>query len=190
MKNTLRKLIALPLVAVAALGLTSCSDAAETASNNLSKASDNFEINRRIVFFNGITDKYLLEIEGYCSITADSEDSQLEVICLVGKDEDGGYLFKKHFLGLSDNVTYFVEQTDASVVDPYHYRVVYRPETIVPDIDFQTSGSNSTASGDAAADTGSVTEGGEESASNPTGGATQDPALDRDGDVTAPDDED
>ncbi|WP_202616280.1 MULTISPECIES: hypothetical protein [unclassified Actinomyces] len=190
MKNVIRKLAVLPLLAVASAGLAACSDAAETASNNISKASDNFEINRRIVFFNGITDKYLLEIEGYCSITADSEDSQLEVICLVGKDEDGGYLFKKHFLGLSDNVTYFVEQTDASAADPFHYRVVYRPETIIPDIDFQTSGGNTSASGDDAADAASVTEGGEESASNPTGGATQDSTLDRDGDVTAPDDED
>jgi hypothetical protein len=120
--------------AAAALGLTlsACSEA-DTASENLSTAADNFEINRRIVFFNGITDTYLLTIEGRCSIT--DEGSQLEVTC---KTDDDTYL--KHFLGLSDNVSYFVEQLDAADVDGFHYRVIFRPETIVPDIDLETSG--------------------------------------------------
>lgn len=48
--------------------------------------------------------------------------------------------FKKHYLGISDNVTYFVEQMDASSVDTFHYKVAFRPETILPDIDMQTSG--------------------------------------------------
>lgn len=125
------------IVAVAAAGafaLTGCTEA-DTASENLSTAADNFEINRRIVFFNGITDTYLLTIEGRCSIT--DEGSQLEVTC---KTDDDEYL--KHFLGLSDNVSYFVEQLDAAAVDGYHYRVIFRPETIVPDIDMETSGGN------------------------------------------------
>ncbi len=42
--------------------LTSCSDA-DTASQNLSIAADNFEINRRIIFYNGINGEYMLEIE-------------------------------------------------------------------------------------------------------------------------------
>lgn len=104
--------------------------------HNLSKSADNFEVNRRIVFFNGITDKYLLEIEGLCSVAADGADSQLEVTCKVG---DGEY--KKHFLGLSDNVTYFVEHLEPTETDPYHYTVRFRPETIVPDIELDTSGS-------------------------------------------------
>ena len=62
---------------------------------------------RRVVFVNGITDKYLLSIEGLCSITKDKYDAQLEVTCKTG---DGEY--KKHYLGISDNVTYFVEQMD------------------------------------------------------------------------------
>jgi hypothetical protein len=125
------------IVAVAAAGafaLTGCTEA-DTASENLSTAADNFEINRRIVFFNGITDTYLLTIEGRCSIT--DEGNQLEVTC---KTDDDEYL--KHFLGLSDNVSYFVEQLDAAAVDGYHYRVIFRPETIVPDIDMETSGGN------------------------------------------------
>ena len=40
----------------------------------------------------------------------------------------------------SDNVTYVVEQTEPVKADAYHYKVVYRPETLVPDIDIKTSG--------------------------------------------------
>lgn len=118
--------------AAVALALTGCSEA-DTASENLSTAADNFEVNRRIVFFNGITDTYLLTIEGRCSIY--DEGNQLEVTCKTGDDK-----YLKHFLGLSDNVSYFVEQSEAVDVDEYHYRVIFRPETIVPDIDMETSG--------------------------------------------------
>ena len=112
-----------------------CSTEAQVASENLSTAADQFEIQRRVVFFNGITDTYLLTIEGRCSIKADTADIQLEVVCKVGENE-----YKKHFLGLSDNVSYFVEQLEGVAVDVYHYRVIFRPESIIPDIDLETSG--------------------------------------------------
>ena len=116
--------------------------AAEVASSNISQDSDNFRIMRRITFVNGITDKYLLTIEGLCSIKADSADKQIEVTC---KTDEGKY--KKHYLGLSDNVTYVVEQVEASDTDTFHYKVVYRPETLVPDIDMQTSSQSGDSSG-------------------------------------------
>lgn len=118
---------------MAVLGLTACDDA-DIASENISTDSDNFKIQRRIVFFNGITDKYLLEIQGLCSITVDGSDNQLEVTCKTGKDE-----YKKHYLGLSDNVTYFVEQIEGAKVSAYNYKVTFKPEVIIPDIDLKTS---------------------------------------------------
>jgi hypothetical protein len=118
------------------LAAGSCDDAT-IASNNLSKAADNFEIDRRIVFLNGITDNYLLSIEGKCNINVDEAESQLEVTCKTGENEAGESLVKKHFLGLSDNVTYFVEQLDSVGVSTYHYRVTFKPQAIVPDIDFR-----------------------------------------------------
>lgn len=120
-------------IAIAGVVLTSCSKDAEVASENLSTAADNFEIERRIVFFNGITDTYLLSIEGRCSIV--DENNQLEVTCKLGENS-----FKKHFLGLSDNVSYFVEQTESADVSEYNYRVVFKPTQIVPDIDVRTPG--------------------------------------------------
>ncbi len=128
------KILGCVAVVAAALSLGAC-NAADTTSRNISYDSDNFKVMRRVVFVNGITDKYLLSIEGLCSITKDNEDQQLEVTCKTGEGE-----FKKHYLGISDNMTYFVEQMDASSVDTYHYKVAFRPETILPDIDMQTSG--------------------------------------------------
>lgn len=108
--------------------LAGCDSDADVASQNISKAADQFEINRRIVFVNGITDKYLMVIEGKCSIK--DENKQLEVTCKLG---DNAY--KKHFLGLSDNVTYFAEQLEGVNVSRWHYRVIFRPESLIPDID-------------------------------------------------------
>jgi hypothetical protein cdiviTM7_00507 len=128
-----RKLIVtIVAMLLAAVSLAACANDSETVSQNLSQDADNFRVHRRVVFFNGITDKYLLSIEGYCSIT--DEDNQLEVTCKTG---EGTY--KKHFLGLSDNVSYFVEQLEPIESDPYHYKVVFKPETIVPDVELRTS---------------------------------------------------
>lgn len=103
-------------------------------SHNLSKDADQFKVQRRIIFFNGITDTYLMTIEGKCSIQPDVDENQLEVTCKIEEDT-----YKKHYLGLSDNVSYFVEQTDAIKSDPYHYKVIFKPQTIIPDIDLKTS---------------------------------------------------
>jgi len=126
-----KTMLAIPLAA-AALVLAACTSDADVASRNLSKAAEQFEIPRRVVFFNGITDRYLLSIEGLCSVeTSESAlGGSLEVTCKVGPGQ-----FKKHYLGLSDNVSYFVEQTESADVSTSHYRVIFKPEVIVPDFD-------------------------------------------------------
>ena len=107
-----------------------CARAADVASQNLSIAADNFEINRRIVFYNGITGEYILVLEGLCSLGNYDVAGELSVTCQTGPNA-----FKKHFLGLSDNVTYFAEQIDSADADPYHYRVIFRPSVIIPDVE-------------------------------------------------------
>lgn len=123
-----RKLSAALGAALITATLTACSSDADVASENLSKAAEQFEIDRRIVFVNGITDQYLLVVEGRCSIEDDNR--QLEVTCKTGDNT-----YKKHFLGLSDNVTYMAEQLEGAKVSEYRYRVIFKPETIVPDVD-------------------------------------------------------
>ena len=127
-------------VVIGTLGLVACDSQADVASSNLSKAAEDFEVNRRIVFYNGITDTYMLVIEGRCSIEAGATGvaSALEVTCKVGPGEIGEGKYKKRFLGLSDNVTFVVEQLEAIDVSVYHHRVFFRPQQIIPDIDLET----------------------------------------------------
>jgi len=124
----IKRSIAAVLVGVALTGgAAACSSPADVASSNLSKEADQFHILRRIVFYNGITDKYILVVEGYCSLGNNDKTNELSVTCKVG---DNAY--KKHFLGLSDNVTYFEEQLDPAGVSTHHYEVVFNPSTVIP----------------------------------------------------------
>lgn len=127
----MKKAITAGVIGIAALALAGCNDA-DIASQNLSKAADNFEITRRVVFYNGITDSYMLSIEGLCSLGNESTSTMISVTCKTGPNA-----FKKHFLGRSDNVTFFIEQLESADVSTYHYRVVFKPQTILPDIDFR-----------------------------------------------------
>lgn len=119
------------LLVMLSILLAGCSDA-DVASENLSKAADQFEINRRIVFYNGITGEYILVLEGLCSLGNYDPAGSLSVTCKTGANQ-----YKKHFLGLSDNVTYFAEQIEPSPVDVYYYRVIFKPSVIIPDVDLQ-----------------------------------------------------
>ncbi|CAJ0710614.1 hypothetical protein ACPCHQ_11795 [Ralstonia thomasii] len=118
------------LILIAAAALSACSRDADVASQNLSVAADNFQINRRIVFYNGITGEYMLTIEGLCSKDNTSTERTLAIVCKTGPAS-----YKKHFLGLSNNVTYFIEQIEGANVSAYHYKVIFKPSVIVPDIE-------------------------------------------------------
>ena len=113
----------------------SCENDANIASKNLSAAADMFEIDRRVVFYNGITGEYILVIEGRCSLGNRDSTGRLSVTCKTGQD---GY--KKHYLGLSDNVTFFAEQLKSKGVSVNHYRVVFKPQAIIPDMDVRLDG--------------------------------------------------
>jgi hypothetical protein len=121
----MKKLISTLAIAI----LAGCSSDADVASRNMSKAADNFDVARRIIFYNGITGEYMLTIEGYCSLGNNDTKGKLSVTCKTGP---GAY--KKHYLGLSDNVTFFLEQLDAKNVGVNFYRVVFKPSVIIPDV--------------------------------------------------------
>ena len=123
------KSIAILGAVLTAFALGGCSDA-DVASRNISKAADMFEVNRRVVFYNGITGDYILSVEGLCSLGNNDSAGRMSVTCKTGPET-----YKKHFLGLSDNVTFFVEQMEPSKADPYHYRVIFKPSVIIPDIE-------------------------------------------------------
>jgi hypothetical protein len=114
----------------ATVGITACSPtkpAAQTANDNLSTKADNFEIQRKIVGINGITNTIAFSVEGRCSIN--DQGHQLEVTCKHGPDD-----FRKHMVGISDNTFYVAEQLDGVDVSQYHTEIIIRPEAIIPGI--------------------------------------------------------
>lgn len=121
--------------AIVATGLVACSSDSDVASENISKDAENFKILRRIVFYNGITGQYILVVEGYCSVDPSSV-GQLAVTCKTAvKGQDGAKddEYKKHYLGSGDNVTWFAEQITGANVSSKHYKVIFKPESVIPD---------------------------------------------------------
>lgn len=113
---------------------TGCLDTqADVASYNLSKDAEEFKITRKISFVNGITDNILLTVVGKCSV--EFEHEKFVVIC---KMKDGS--LAKHYMGRSDNSFPIIEQLVGADVNTSHYKVIYRPQSIIPDVDIKGSG--------------------------------------------------
>lgn len=117
-------IIAIVLTALLTLG---CERDASVASRNISKEADQFRVKRRVIFYNAITDVVMFEMIGNLSINTSPTNNELEVTVKLGENQ-----YRKHFLGLSDNVTYIVEQLDYSDVSKYRYELVFKPESLIP----------------------------------------------------------
>ena len=107
-------------------GFVGCSQA-DRVSQNLSQEADNFNVVRQLTVINCIQGDTIFQMTGKMSIKADKEDHQLEVTV---ENSDGSY--QKHFVGLSDNVTYVVEQKNYKNVDKYQYSLNYNPKMWIP----------------------------------------------------------
>jgi ABC-type Fe3+-hydroxamate transport system substrate-binding protein len=119
-------------VALAALaGLSACSSDADVASKNISTAADNFQVPRRVVLYNGITNEYIQVVEGLCSLGNNDGPGEVSVTCKTDKG------FIKHIWKLGDNVTVFAEQLTDVQVSTSFYKVIFKPSSILPDIDIR-----------------------------------------------------
>ncbi len=121
-------------VIAAAVSLAACGSNADTVSDNIGKEAEKFNVQRHIVGINGITDKLLFDVEGRCSLEFPAR--QLEVVCKHGPDD-----YRKHHIGLSDNVTYVNVQTKGLDVSEYRTKIIIRPESLLPDFDLVTGDS-------------------------------------------------
>lgn len=128
----MRKVTLIIAALAVALAFAGCTESdADVASKNISKAAEQFEVHRTIVFYNGITDKFIATVEGFCSVeTGDAlVAGSLEVTCKNGKG------FWRSNFGLSDNTTYTVLQTEPISVSTKRVRVIFKPESMIPNID-------------------------------------------------------
>lgn len=123
-----KKIVAAIIAVSAAVGVAACSEASRVESN-LTKEADNFNVVRQLTVINCLQGDVLFQMTGKMSITADISDNQLEIIV---ENDDGNYT--KHFVGLSDNVTYTVEDLNlgANDVEKYKYTLNFNPNMWLP----------------------------------------------------------
>lgn len=130
MKNKILSLLL--AIGIGITMLTGCDTEANRVSYNLSQEADNFNEVRQITVINCLQGDVLFRMTGKMSIFADTHDNQLEIIV---EDERGEY--KKHFIGLSDNVTYVVEDITSKDVEKYKYILNFNPNMWIP-VDIET----------------------------------------------------
>ena len=123
-----RIILALLSVLLTVAVFTGCETEAQRVSYNLSQQADNFNVVRQLTVINCIEGDVLFQMTGKMSITADTADNQLEIIV----EDNGTYV--KHFVGLSDNVTYVVEDLNlgANEVNKYKYTLNFNPKMWIP----------------------------------------------------------
>lgn len=125
LKSKTLKFVGATMLAATLLTLSGCTEA-ERVSTNLAQESDNFNVVRKVTVLNAITNDTMFEMTGKMSIKADTADKQLEIVV-----EDNGK-YQKHIIGLSDNVSYVVQDLDVKDVDKYHYSINFNPKMWVP----------------------------------------------------------
>lgn len=128
-----KRIIAILTVVMAAVGLVACSEASRVESN-LTKEADNFNVARQLTVINCLQGDVLFQMTGKMSIKADVDDNQLEIVV---ENDDGNYT--KHFVGLSDNVTYTIEDLNlgSNDVEKYKYTLNFNPKMWLP-VEFET----------------------------------------------------
>ena len=125
LKSKTLKTFGVAVLATTLLALSGCTEA-ERVSSNLALESDNFNVVRKVTVLNAITNDTMFEMTGKMSIKADTADKQLEIVV-----EDNGK-YQKHIIGLSDNVSYVVQDLDVKDIDKYHYSINFNPKMWVP----------------------------------------------------------
>lgn len=114
------------LTLASTLLLTACSEA-DRVSSNLSMEADNFNTVRKVTVINAIKNDVMFEMSGRMSIKADTADNQLEIVV---EDDDKNY--QKHIIGLSDNVSYIVQDVTTKDVNRYRYTINFNPNMWIP----------------------------------------------------------
>lgn len=130
----MKKIIATLLAVTSLTALSACTQA-ERASYNASREADNFNVERRLVVMNTVTDTVLLEVVGKLSVHEDRREGQNQLEVTVLQPDN---TVRKHLVGLPPTVVYTVEDVDGSGVSLSRYQISYMPEAVIP-IEFKNA---------------------------------------------------
>ena len=125
-KQALKKLIAVALIVPLTLAAVGCS-AADTASQQVQVAADNFEVVRELTVFDNCTGQILFVASGRMSVSVNQKKSRLEVMVAQPGDK-----YEKHFVGLNETTTYIVRDVSGVDVENYRYKLVINPDMLLP----------------------------------------------------------
>jgi len=124
------KIIVLALVIFIALSLVGCQREADKVSYNLSMQADNFNVTRQLTVINTRAEDgnnaVLFQMTGNFSINKESDGD----LAVIGEEPDGTYY--KHFVYLTRDISYIVEDLGGTSVNKHKYEINFNPQMIIP----------------------------------------------------------
>lgn len=115
------------VIIMAFLMMTGCEmRQSNIVSRNLSLEADNFNVARKLTVINQRTDTVLFQITGNFSIEKEMDGD----LAVIGENENGTYY--KHFVYLSSEISYVVEDLGTTGVNKYKYQINFNPNMILP----------------------------------------------------------
>lgn len=116
----MRKIKTLLLSLLTMFSLCGC-DKSNQVNYNLDRQANAFETYRQFTLVNLRSDRILMEVEGYISISnsvSDNAESELQITIKTGDDT-----YKRHYCYIGAQTCYLVEQIENSHTDPYHWEI-------------------------------------------------------------------
>jgi hypothetical protein len=129
----MKKILSLILVITVVITLflvTGCQREAEQVSYNLSLEADNFNVTRQLTVINTRAEdgnaSILFQMTGNFSIEKESDGD----LAVIGENPGGTYY--KHFVYLSQDITYIVQDMGTTHVNKHRFEINFNPKMIVP----------------------------------------------------------
>lgn len=120
-----KALLVILLIVTMGLVLAACTQA-DRVSHNLSQEADSFNVTRKLTVINQRTDTVLFQMTGNFSIEKESDGD----LAVIGENDNGTYY--KHFVCLSSEISYVVEDLGKTTVNRHKYEINFNPEMIIP----------------------------------------------------------
>lgn len=99
---------------------------ADKVGYNLSLEADNFNVTRKLTVINQRTDTIIFQMIGNFSIEKEVDGD----LAVIGETDKGTYY--KHFVYLSSEISYVVEDLGTTKVNKHKYEINFNPKMIIP----------------------------------------------------------
>jgi hypothetical protein len=130
MKKFIEPIIVILLVAIMATATLAGCRESDKVSANLSLEADNFNVTRKLTVINTRAEdgntSILFQMTGNFSIEKEADGD----LAVIGENDNGTYY--KHFVCLSRDITYIVEDLGTTTVNKHKFEINFNPQMIIP----------------------------------------------------------